>query len=231
MVPYVCGGINAHGNACNWTRQYFYLFCNLLVLLKLGKEGILSATGDWIKISIKFSGVCLHCKKRLTSGEYGYWSKGSKSILHETCYDSLLLPFSAKKDSSSDNADLATLNRAGNKTVGPKNKDGDSGNNANRVKRDDGIYSSSNGNSGSDNGNNIKYGSNSSSIFSRKRAKNTKCFICNNNVDYDNDLIISLLKLAEVYICNSDVLYCHDCLENPSNGVYENYKKKFMNAL
>ncbi|MEJ7641541.1 MAG: hypothetical protein WKF36_05025 [Candidatus Nitrosocosmicus sp.] len=195
----------------------------------MDKEGILSATGDWIKISIKFSGVCLHCKKRLNSGEYGYWSKDSKSILHETCYDSLLFPFFAKKESSSDNAGLVTLDEAGNKTVNPKNKEGDAGNNANRAKRDGDINgSSSNGNSGSNNGNN-DYGS--SSILSRKRAKNTKCFICSNNVDFDSDLIISLLKLAEGYNCNSDVLYCHACLENPSSGVYENYKKKFMNAL
>jgi hypothetical protein len=199
------------GNAGNWTKQYFYLFCTLLILLIMGKEGILSATGDWIKISIKFSGVCLQCKKRLNSGEYGYWSKGSKSILHETCYDSMLLPFSVKKESSSNNADSVTLDKAANKTVSPKNKDGD-------------IDISSNGNS-----NNNDYGS--SSVPGRKRAKNTKCFICSNNADFDNDLIISLLKLAEGYNCNSDVLYCHDCLEKPSNGVFENYKKKFMNAL
>ena len=203
----------------------------------MDKEGALSATGDWIKISIKFSGVCLHCKKRLNSGEYGYWSKGSKSILHETCYDSMLLPFSPKQKSSSNNAELVTLDKAGNKTVGPKKKDGDSGNNANRVKRDGDINSSSSssiGNSGINNsnyGNNNDYGGSTGSILGRKRAKNTKCFICSNNVDFDNDLIISLLKLAEGYNCNSDVLYCPDCLENPSNGVYENYKRKFIDAL
>ncbi len=198
----------------------------------MDKEGILSATGDWIKISIKFSGVCLHCKKRLNSGEYGYWSKGSRSILHETCYDSLFFPFSVKKESSSNNADLVTLDNAGNKFVSPKNKDGDAGNNANRVKRDGGINSSNNGNGGSNSNNKNDYGGGGGgSILSRKRAKNTKCFICSNNVDFDNGLIKSLLKLAEGYNCNSDVLYCHDCLENPSNGVYENYKKKFLNAL
>ncbi|MDP8906079.1 MAG: hypothetical protein M3M88_00990, partial [Thermoproteota archaeon] len=156
-------------------------------------------------------------------------SRGSKSILHETCYDSLLLPFSVKKESPSNNADLVTLDKAGNKTVGPKNKDDGSRNNANRVKRDGDINSSSDGNSGSNNSNNNDYGS--SSILGRKRAKNTKCFICSNNVDFDNDLIISLIKLAEGYSCNSDVLYCHDCLENHSNDVYENYKRKFINAI
>ena len=198
-------------------------------MLTLDKEGILSATGDWIKISIKFSGVCFHCKKRLTYGEYGYWSKAAKSILHETCYDSMFFPFSAKKDSSSDNAGSVTLDRAGNKTVGPKNKEGDAGNNADRVKRDGDINSGSNGNSSSHNGNNNNHGG--SSILNRKRAKNTKCFICGNSLDFDNDLIISLLRMAEGYNCNSNVLYCHACLENPGSGAYENYKKKFMNAI
>jgi hypothetical protein len=185
------------------------------------------ATGDWIKISIKFSGVCLHCKKRLNSGEYGYWSKGSKSILHETCYDSMHLPHSVKEDSSSNDEGLVALDRPGNKTDSPKNKDGETVDNTDPVERNGDISSSSssNGNSSSNNNN---YGS---SGLGRKRAKNTRCFICSNNVDFDNDLIISLLNLAEGYNCNSEVLYCHDCLENPGSGVYENYKKKFMNAL
>ena len=47
---------------------------------------------DWIKISIKFSGLCLNCKKKIDSGEYGYWSRLSKSVLHQSCYNSLFLP-------------------------------------------------------------------------------------------------------------------------------------------
>jgi hypothetical protein len=47
---------------------------------------------DWIKISIKFSGLCLNCKKKIDSGDYGYWSRLSKSVLHQSCYDSLFLP-------------------------------------------------------------------------------------------------------------------------------------------
>src|SRR5215203_1449758 len=47
---------------------------------------------DWIKISIKFSGLCLNCNKKIDSGEYGYWSRLSKSVLHQSCYDSLFLP-------------------------------------------------------------------------------------------------------------------------------------------
>src|SRR5919202_3648836 len=52
------------------------------------KEDILSIK-DWIKISIKFSGTCSVCKKRIDSGNYGYWSKSSKSVLHDSCYISL----------------------------------------------------------------------------------------------------------------------------------------------
>jgi hypothetical protein len=47
---------------------------------------------DWVKISIKFSGLCLNCKKKIDSGEYGYWSRLSRSVLHQSCYDSLFLP-------------------------------------------------------------------------------------------------------------------------------------------
>ena len=203
----------------------------------MDKEGILSTTGDWIKISIKFSGVCLHCKKRLNSGEYGYWSKGSRSILHETCYDSMVYPFSIKRESSSNDTEVAVLDKAGNKAVSQKNKVGDTGNSANRVKIGGDISSSSDGNIGRINNNNnnnddyISSTSTSSNMISRKRAKNTKCFICSKYVDFENYLIISLLKLAEGYHCNSDILYCHDCLENPFNDAYENYTKRFVSAL
>src|SRR6476620_8242990 len=54
------------------------------------KEDILSIK-DWLKISIKFSGACSNCMKRIDSGIYGYWSKSSRSVLHESCYISLFL--------------------------------------------------------------------------------------------------------------------------------------------
>ena len=50
-------------------------------------------------------------------------------------------------------------------------------------------------------------------------------------MDFNNDFIISLLKLGEKYDSNLDILYCYDCLENFSNDVYENYKKKFMSQI
>ncbi len=164
----------------------------------MNKEDILSATGDWIKISIKFSGVCLYCKKRLNSGEYGYWSKGSKSVLHESCYDSLLLPSSVKKNESpSDIAGLMTLDRHIDKTSALQKKDGNAENNA-QLANVDGNDGSSGGGSGGNNNNN-------NNILGRKREKKVKCFICNNYVDFNNELVISLLKLSGGYNSNSDV--------------------------
>ncbi len=184
----------------------------------MNKEDILSATGGWIKISIKFSGVCVYCKQRLSSGEYGYWSKGSKSILHESCYDSLLSPSSANGESSSDNSGSMTLDGAINKNIGLQKKDGNTENNTDHVDL------------GSRIGDRSSSGINSN-ILGGKREKKVKCFICNSCVDFNNELVISLLKLSEGYNSNSDILYCFDCLENISNDSYENYERRFVNAF
>jgi hypothetical protein len=36
---------------------------------------------------MKFPGFCLICKQRVKSDEVGYWSKTTKSILHQDCYN------------------------------------------------------------------------------------------------------------------------------------------------
>ena len=83
----------------------------------MNKDDILSID-DWIKISIKFSGVCLNCKKRLNSGDYGYWSRVSKSILHELCYNSLFFPSSsAIKESSGVVGGSSVLDKSNSKTI------------------------------------------------------------------------------------------------------------------
>jgi len=164
----------------------------------LNKEEILSIN-DWIKISIKFSGVCLYCKKKLNSGEYGFWSRVSKSILHESCYNSVFF------SSSFDKKDL------------PLNGTSDS---------DKNRYNTLS----LDNENNI-YNSKDNSNILKKREKKIKCFICNNYIDFNNILMLSLLKLCEQYRSNSEILYCYNCLENFGKDVYENYKKKFMNQF
>jgi hypothetical protein len=164
---------------------------------------------DWIKISIRFSGICLNCKQRLNSGEYGYWSRNSKSILHELCYNSLFLQSSIVKDSSdyvgtgvSNKNNIKTMNLSGNALSNYNSTDIPINNN-----NEDGI--------------NIIKG----------RAKKTKCFICDKYIDFNNVFIKYLLKLSEKYKSNLDVLYCFDCLENFTFDVYKNYKKKFMSKI
>jgi hypothetical protein len=174
----------------------------------MNNEDILSIS-DWIKISIRFSGICLNCKHRLNSGEYGYWSRISKSILHELCYNSLFLQSYIVKDSSDDvgtgvsnKNNIKTVNLSGNALSNYNSTDTPINNN-----NEDGI--------------NIIKG----------RAKKTKCFICDKYIDFNNVFIKYLLKLSEKYKSNLDVLYCFDCLENFTFDVYKNYKKKFLSKL
>jgi hypothetical protein len=164
----------------------------------LNTKDILSIN-DWIKISMKFSGVCLYCNKKLNSGEYGYWSRVSKSILHESCYNSVFL---------SPSADIKELSLNGTS---------DSDINHNKT-------------SHLDDGNNTASSRNNSNII-KKRERKIKCYICNTYIDFENDLILSLLKLCEKYNSNSEILYCYNCLENFNKDVYENYKKRFMNQI
>jgi hypothetical protein len=45
-----------------------------------------STDGDWIRIKVKFPGKCIKCNKKLDPGNFCYWSRASKAILHEDCY-------------------------------------------------------------------------------------------------------------------------------------------------
>ncbi len=174
----------------------------------MNNEDILSIN-DWIKISIRFSGICLKCKQRLNSGEYGYWSRISKSILHEFCYNSLFLQSSFITDSS-DDVGIDVSNKNNTKTV---NLSGDT---LSKYKLTDALIDNNN-----ENGINII----------KNREKKTKCFICDKYIDFNNDFIKYLLQLSEKYKSNLDVLYCFDCLENFTHDVYKNYKKKFMSKI
>lgn len=70
---------------------------------------------DWIKISIKFSGPCSICGQKVLSGKYGYWSKASKSIIHNDCYNLAFLTSETNKQSidnihtSRKNQEIVTL--------------------------------------------------------------------------------------------------------------------------
>lgn len=45
-----------------------------------------STDGDWMRIRVKFPGKCMKCIKKLEPGDFCYWSRSAKSILHEDCY-------------------------------------------------------------------------------------------------------------------------------------------------
>jgi hypothetical protein len=60
------------------------------------RDDDLLSLGDWIKIKIKFSGVCLNCKERISIGELGYWSRKAKAIVHDKCYLQLITPIQQK---------------------------------------------------------------------------------------------------------------------------------------
>lgn len=166
----------------------------------MNKEDILSIS-DWIKISVRFKGLCSSCKKKIDSGSYAYWSRTSKSVLHDSCYESLfLLPLNMQKISSINNEDGRGYIK--------KNKEDETSTNfpltsSNKVDKKDGKY---------------------------KEERKVKCFICDRNIDFNDDLIKILLNL---YSNNgtANVVYCHYCLENFDKDVYEKYKKKFMSKF
>jgi hypothetical protein len=166
----------------------------------MNKEDILSIS-DWIKISVRFKGLCSSCKKKIDSGSYAYWSRISKSILHDSCYESLfLLPLNMQKINSINNEDGRGYIK--------KNKDAETSKNfaltiSNKVNKKDGKY---------------------------KEERKGKCFICDRNIDFNDDLIKILLNL---YSNNgtANVMYCHYCLDSFDKDVYEKYKKKFMSKF
>jgi hypothetical protein len=62
----------------------------------------------------------------------------------------------------------------------------------------------------------------------KKSGKKTKCFICSRQVDFNNELMMSLSRLCEKYTSNLDIIYCNHCLDGFNNEVYEDYKRRFM---
>jgi hypothetical protein len=172
----------------------------------VNKEDVLSVN-DWIKISIKFSGPCSICKKKIDKGSYAYWSRSSKSILHDSCYDSIFLSSNIKQ-----------LN------------DNVAEDDSKYVKKDRKIEIT-NDNSHTFSTIVNRYDNNSIGIANRKERK-TKCFICDRNIDFNNDLIQILTSLIDSSNnAKSDIMYCHECLESINKGVDEKYKKRFMSKL
>jgi hypothetical protein len=138
---------------------------------------------DWIKMTMKFPGFCLICKKRIKSAEVGYWSKSIKSILHEDCYD---------------NSDLHARNNQ-NSLVNKK-------------------------------GQNQKNGDNLLADFITQGKNKIKCFICGSKIDFQDSLILTLLKL-EKNVNNIETIFCSTCLTCSDPHILKEYKFAFSKNL
>ena len=158
---------------------------------------------DWIKISIKYSGPCVKCKKKLESGCYGYWSRTSKSILHEKCFEDLNFISSDEikmtaSDNNTESKDVQNYKSMATRSLLVKN-----------IPQRIGLMSKS---------------------IKKNELKN-KCYICNNVIDLKDELIISLLTMAEKFFYKIDVFYCVDCLENINKSAIEEYSQKFVSQI
>ena len=138
---------------------------------------------DWLKMTIKFPGFCLICKKRIKSAEVGYWSRTAKSILHEDCYD--LSGLHAKKNQDSLNNNL----------VQNKNK-----------------------------------GDSLLAEFITQRENKEKCFICGSKIDFQESLVLTLLKL-ERNISTLETIFCSMCLSRSDLYIFEEYRHAFSKKL
>jgi uncharacterized protein YlaI len=182
---------------------------------------------DWIKISIKFSGVCLHCKKRINSGEYGYWSRTSKSVLHDQCYNSLY------SNNPKETASVVAVENASpppspkTQKVGDKSLNNDKDINLN-------LFSPSTPQTTSNRSPSSRKATRGYSTFSTINQKKIRCFICENYVDLDDDntLSYSLLKMTNRQLDSStDTFFCSTCLKDANEELFEKYKTNFNKML
>ena len=57
---------------------------------------------DWIKLLVKYKGKCVICSKPILSGDYAYWSRSQKAIMHIDCKsDQYKFQSSSRRDSNS----------------------------------------------------------------------------------------------------------------------------------
>jgi hypothetical protein len=78
------------------------------------RDDDLLSLGDWIKIKIKFSGVCLNCKEKISTGEFGYWSRKAKAIVHDKCYLQLIRPSQQKVEEGNREKDRKQVSKKNN---------------------------------------------------------------------------------------------------------------------
>jgi hypothetical protein len=53
---------------------------------------------DWIKLLVKYNGICATCSKEISAGEYALWSKSSKAIKHIECKAIIITTTTKKRD-------------------------------------------------------------------------------------------------------------------------------------
>lgn len=140
----------------------------------------ISSFTDWVKIKIKFSGLCLNCKRKINTGDFGYWSRSSKSIIHENCYLLLI-------SNNDENNHEELINNNYSRSMHKNNND-------------------------------------------RKLttlAKNQRCFICNNRVNIQDPLIISLTEILDKYDPNESI-YCTVCMKGFNSRIFREYRAAFQ---
>ena len=66
--------------------------------------------------------------------------------------------------------------------------------------------------------------------FITQRENKEKCFICSNQVNFHDNLIMTLLKL-ERNISALDTIFCSTCLSCSDHLIFEEYKRAFSSKL
>ncbi|MDQ3084557.1 MAG: hypothetical protein M3Q77_07045 [Thermoproteota archaeon] len=66
--------------------------------------------------------------------------------------------------------------------------------------------------------------------FITERENKEKCFICSKQINFHDNLIMTLLKL-ERNISTLDTIYCSTCLSRSDLHIFEEYKHAFSNKL
>lgn len=64
-----------------------------------------------------------------------------------------------------------------------------------------------------------------------KHKRSTKCFICSNPIEIDNNLISALYFIGKADGRDYESIYCPTCLESFDDKKYEMYRKSFMRKI
>ena len=75
-----------------------------------------------------------------------------------------------------------------------------------------------------------KKGDNLLADFITQRQNKERCFICGNQIDFHESLILTLLKL-ERNISSLETFFCSTCLSRSDLEIFEEYKQAFSKNL